>query len=310
MPATHIEFEDSTAFERYVLDRAAPLLPRPEGTSVIELGEFDAAGVAIGVQPAIVRVGSSDSAGSASNQLSSDDIRPLFFGAAWKVLDQLIELALEQAGMPHDRRSDYTIKLKVREAANGAVIPVLPFASRPDLWLRVAMTYASTEILRNSLVHRQLIVDRATGDITGVARPGEPVPAALTASEQWAFCKVAVGVAEAVINGQLPTRRAGQLGWTLDQLTAHHGQPPSGALPVQGVIPVVIVRPAPESSGEVTLDFAGIASRARAAVGGMSHYDLEIHLPDGRVLAGPLEDAAQSRVTFAVARPPGWLRFV
>ena len=310
MPTTLIEFEDSTAFERYVLDRATPLLPRPEGTSVIELGEFDSAGVAVGVQPAIVRVGSSDSVGSASSQLSADDIRPLFFGAAWKVLDQLIEFALEQAGVSHDRGSDYTIKLKIREAANGTVIPVSPFASSQDLWLRVIMTYASTEVLRNSLVHRQLIVDQATGDITGVAKPGEPAPTALTASEQQAFCKVAVGVAEAIINGQLPTRRAGQLGWALDQLTAHHGQPSSGASPVQGVIPVVIVRPAPGSSNELTLDFADIASRARAAGGGGSHYDLEIHLPDGRILAGPLEDAPQGRVTFAVASPPGWLRWV
>lgn len=310
MPTTRTEFEDSTAFERYVLDRAAPLLPRPEGTSVIELGEFDPAGVAIGVQSAIVRVGLSDWAGSVGSQLSADDIRPLFFGAAWKVLDQLIEFALERAGVPHHRRSDYTIKLKAGEAARGSVIPVPPFAARPDLWLRVVMTYASTEVLRNTLVHRQLIVDQATGGITGVPRPGEPAPAALTAGEQWAFCKVAAGAAEAVINGQLPTRRAGQLGWALDQLTAHHGQPSSGATPVQGVIPVVIVRPAPGSSNELTLDFAGIASHARAAVGGVSHYDLEIHLPDGRVLAAPLEDAPQGRVTFDVASPPGWLRWV
>jgi len=310
MPATLTEFEDSTAFERYVLDRATPLLPRPEGSSVIELGELGSTGVAVGVQPAVVRVGMSDSTGSASSQLSADDIRPLFFGAAWKVLDQLIELALEQAGVSHDRGSDYTIKLKVREAANGSVIPVPPFASRPDLWLRIIMTYASTEVLRNSLVHRQLTVDQASGDITGARRPGEPASAALTASEQLAFCKVTVGAAEAVINGQLATRRAGQLGWALDQLTVHHRQPSSGASPVQGVIPVVIVRPTPRSSNELTLDFADIASRAHAAVGGVSHYDLEIHLPDGRTLAGPLEDAPQGRVSFAVASPPGWLRWV
>lgn len=172
------------------------------------------------------------------------------------------------------------------------------------------MTYASTEVLRNSLVHRQLIVDRATGDITGVARPSEPAPTPLMASEQEAFCKVAIGAAEAVITGRLPTRRAGQLGWALDQLTAHHGQPSSGASPAYGMIPVVIVRSAPGSSNELTLDFADITSRARAAVGGVSHYDLEIHLAGGRVLAGPLEDAPQGQVTFAIASPPGWLRWV
>lgn len=310
MPATLAEFDDNTAFERYVLDRVTPLLPRPEGTSVIELGEFGSAGIAVEVQPAIVRVGMSDSAGSASNQLSADDIRPLFFGAAWKVLDQLIEFALEQAGVPHDRKSDYTITLKAGEAAKGSVMPVPPFGGRPDLWLRITKTYASTEVLRNSLVHRQLIVDPATRNISGVSRPGQPAAAVLTASEQSAFCRIAAGAAEAVINRQLPTRRAGQLGWALDQLTAHHGQPSSGASPVQGVIPVVIVRPTPGSSDEVTLDFTDIASRARAAVGGVSHYDLEIRLPDGRVLAGPLEDAPQGRVTFALSSPPGWLRWV
>lgn len=34
MPANLTEFIDDTAFERYVLDRATPLLPRSPGTSV------------------------------------------------------------------------------------------------------------------------------------------------------------------------------------------------------------------------------------------------------------------------------------
>lgn len=71
---------------------------------------------------------------------------------------------------------------------------------------------------------------------------------------------------------------------------------------------MVIVRPAPGPSGDLTLDFADITSRARAAVGGVSHYDLEIRLPDHRVLAGPLEDAPQGQVTFAIASLPGWLQ--
>jgi hypothetical protein len=48
VPASLTEFDDDTAFERYVLDRATPLMPRPQGTSVIELGEFNSAGVSIG----------------------------------------------------------------------------------------------------------------------------------------------------------------------------------------------------------------------------------------------------------------------
>jgi hypothetical protein len=224
------------------------------------------------------------------------------------VLDQLIELALEQAGMPHDRGRDYSIRFKAREAASGSVTPVPPFAGAPDLWSRAIMTYASTGVLRNSLTHRRLIVDPATGDISGVPRPGEPAPAALTSAQQVAFCQVAVGAAQAVIDGRLPARQAGQLRWVLDQFASHHGQPASGASRAEGMIPVVIVRPAPGPSDDLTLDFADIARRARAAVGGVSHYDLEIRLPDHRVLAGPLEDAPQGRVTFALASPPGWLR--
>jgi hypothetical protein len=53
-----------------------------------------------------------------------------------------------------------------------------------------------------------------------------------------------------------------------------------------------------------------VRARARAAVSDLSHYDLELHLPDGRVLAGALEDAPGGTVSIAVDRPPGWLRWV
>jgi hypothetical protein len=59
----------------------------------------------------------------------------------------------------------------------------------------------------------------------------------------------------------------------------------------------------------LTLDFANLAARARAAVSDVSHYDLEIHLPDGRVLVGPLEDAPNGSVSFSVVNPPTWLKW-
>src|SRR6266567_3381765 len=157
MPTNLTEFADDTAFERYVLDRATPLLPRSQGTSVIELGEGNSTGVAVGAQPAMVHVGMTDSTGSTGDQLSIDDIHPLLFGAAWKMLDQLTELALENAGVRHDRGHHYSITFKVGEAANGRVPPVPPFDCHPDLWSTVMATYASADVLRNSLTHRRLI---------------------------------------------------------------------------------------------------------------------------------------------------------
>lgn len=306
MPTTLTEFTDDTAFERYVLDRAAPLLPRPRGTSVIELGDAGSVGVIVG--PATVRVGMADSAGSAEEQLTADDVRPLLFGAAWKVLDQLFEFALEHVGVAHDARWRYTIAFKVREAMNGRVPPIPPFDRRPDLWPALTATYGSTEQLRNSLVHRRLVVDPFTGDISGAA--GQHTLAPVTADEQSAFCQIAVGAAEAVISGTLSGRRADQLGWTLDRLSSHHGGQPFNTSPVRGVIPKVVARASPGSSNELSIDFGDVAIRARAAVQGVSHYDVEIHLPDGRILAGALEDAPPGRATFPVASPPSWLRWV
>jgi hypothetical protein len=310
MPTSLVEFGDDTAFERYILDRATPLMPRSQGTSVIELGDPNSTSVSVGLRPATVHVGASDSTRGTGDQLSPDDIRPLLFGAAWKVLDQLIELSLEQAGVSHDRGWNYTITFKVRMAAHQGVPSLPPFQGHPDIWRRSLLTYSSTEVLRNSLVHRRLIVDHSTGAIDGLARPGQPAPITLTADEQSAFCRVAVGIAEAAVKGLLPTRQGRQLAWSLDQLISHHGQPSSGVSSAQGLVPLVIVRPSFVSPDEVTLDFANITNRARAAVGGVSHYDLQIYLPDDRVLAGPLEDAPQGQVTVHTANPPGWLQWV
>ncbi|MFE6336158.1 hypothetical protein ACFVOK_23575 [Streptomyces sp. NPDC057798] len=312
MPANLTEFADSTAFERYVLDRATPLVPTTENTSVIELGEGDSTSLKAGAQTAYVEVGTHDStSGPVRGLLSVGDVRPLLFGAAWKVLDQLVELVFQLAGVSHDRGSQYTIGLKKREAQAGNLIPMQPFAGRSDLWTRAMMIYAVTEDLRNSLAHRQLRVDTTTGEMIATPpKPGVP-PLRLTSDEQHAFCQAAAGVAEAVIQTDLPTRRADQLGWAMDQLVAHHGMTPFGVPRASGLIPKVIVRPTTGPSDELTLDFDNIDTRARRAVGGPTHYDLEIHLQDGRVLATPLEDAPKGGpVTFSIEAPPNWLHLV
>jgi hypothetical protein len=310
VPTSRAEFEDGTSFERYVLDRITPLVTRSDTSAVIELAVGGSASKSVAVQPATIQVGISDSTGPASGAVRIDDIRPLLFGAAWKVIDQLIELGLEQAGAPHDRKADYTVKFKVQQAKKGAVPAVPPFNARPHLWARVLRIYVVTEVLRNSLTHRRLLMDPSTGDITGVARPGGAPSPTLAVSEQSAFCQLAIGLAEAAIEGALPKRRVDQLRWVLDLLSELHGQSPFGTLPANGLVPVVIVRPPVDQTGNLTLDFADIARRARATVGGVSHYDLRIHLPGDRVLAGPLEDAPDGPACVSLNDPPDWLRWV
>ncbi len=307
MPTNLAEFKDDTEFERYVLDRVAPLLPRSEGTAVIECGE-GSFGVTIGAPTVTARVQAGDSSGSANGELSRDDIRPLLFLAAWKVLDQLCELALEEAGERPDHGRRWRIDQKAGKAEDGRVAPRPPFDAHPDLWARIMSAYANTTELRNSLVHRLSGVDPVTGDICGTGKPGQPAPRPVTSDEQSPFCQIAVGAAEAVIKGALSSRQEGQLAWALNQLAAHHGQPPLNASPVRGLIPRVAVPVSPGSSNDVTLDFAEIRSCARAGSPGASHYDVEIRLPDGRTLVGHLEDAPPGQASINLANPPDWLR--
>lgn len=311
MPTNLTEFTDDTAFEMYILDRVTPLLPRAQGTLAIELGDSNSVGVTIGLPPATLRLTAGDSTSSPMGHLSTDDIRPLLFGAGWKVLDLLCELALEAAHVNHGQNNlRYSIKFKAAKAMNGTVPSTQPFGSHSKLWSRIMKTYAATEDLRHSLVHRRLIVDAATGRISGAASPGRSIPAPLTRDEQSAFCQVAVGAAEATIHQALPSRRADQLAWALDQLSNHHGQASLGTSPVQGVIPRVIVRASPGTSNDLVLDFTRIGSLARAASPSASHYDVEIRLPDGQALAGAMEDAPAGEATFSLANPPSWLRWI
>jgi hypothetical protein len=71
----------------------------------------------------------------------------------------------------------------------------------------------------------------------------------------------------------------------------------------------VIVRPPVTQVGDLVLDFAAIRADAAVAVAGVSHYDLEIHLPDGRILACGLEDTPDTTVSISITAPPPWLRW-
>jgi hypothetical protein len=300
LPITVAEFEADTAFERYVLGRIASLLPDSDATKVIELGVVDANGVP--TQGSLVHLSVTDGMGSTRNALTADDVRPLLFGAAWKILDLLVELVLEQARPTPKQPTRMTIDSKVDKAKNGDVKEQDPFRSRPELWDRVMRTYAATKELRHTLVHRGLLVDRSTGTISEASHQGTSSTGDLTADEQWAFCGIAKDMADAVIGAApLTTRLADRIGWDLDRLVRQHGQPSLGAPASSGLIPVVVVRQGPYDT--LRLDFRAV----RALAAGHAHHDLEIHLPDGRILAGPLEDAPPGVSVLPTAPPPPWL---
>ncbi|MFE2123549.1 hypothetical protein ACFW9U_23180 [Rhodococcus aetherivorans] len=309
MPPNIAKFEDDTAFERYVLARGFPLVPQRHASNVVDLG--DILSVAAQSAPPHAVVTGSDSSSSAEDQLRSEDIRPLTFGAAWKVLDLLVESRLVAAGEHgQGQNKEYSIACKTQKARDGDVSAPPPFDDRGELWTRIMQCYAATETLRHSLVHRRLTLDPLTGNMIGTTRSGEPDQLSFTVDEHSAFCCVAEGVAEAVISGELSERRANQLRWLLDQLVAHHSQLLFGVPRSDGLIPLVIVRPSVGAANEFELDFALIRDRAHAAVEGVTYYDLEVHLPNGRVLAAPLEDTPNERVPLSAESLPDWIRLV
>ncbi|MEU2302717.1 hypothetical protein ABZ584_35550 [Streptomyces antibioticus] len=305
MPTNLQEFKDDTGFERLTLDRFTPLLPRSEASSVLDLDAND-----LQVTPGVAVASGDSTSGALGADLTFDDVRPLFFGAAWKVLDQLIEFALEQGSVAPKQGRRYTITEKVKHAGSGSVPPVSPFGHHPDLWHRLACIYASTEELRNSLTHRRFTVDPHTSELRGTPRnQGGAVPKSLNQGEQTAFCQAAIGAAEVVIRGRTPTRRMDQLKWVLDQLASHHAQPLLGSSPAHPMIPVLRLRRVPGSSNELTLDTAAIRRSACVTYADATNFDLEVLLPDGRVLAAPLEDVPNGPVTFSIDALPDWIRW-
>jgi len=311
MPTNVQDFDDDSAYERYVLARLAPLVKKPQGGIGIGLGDDGSnsptvqAGVATTATPA----------GAPGDQLKRSDIAPLVFGAAWKVLDLLVELRLEQLGVSKNAQGRYSIEMKVGEVNNGTVSAPAPFDNLEGtlctLWEQVLKCYAVTEDMRHSLVHRRLTVDQSTGVMSGTPGPTgvspRPLTPPLTPAELDAFCRVSEGVAEAVISGALSRRRADQLKWLLDQLGSHHQQPPFGIPSTDGLIPVFVVERTPVVKYELTLDFAAIRQRARTLYPSASYYDLQIRIPDGRILVAGLEETADDEVTFSLDPLPDWL---
>ncbi|WP_157792779.1 hypothetical protein [Rhodococcus opacus] len=301
MPKTEVAFEESTAFERYILSRAAPFFPPSAGGLRIELDNE-------GTGSATVFVRVNDSSTCPPGQhLTPRDIYPLVFGAAWKILDLLIELRLYQDGMPTDRDDEYTFTRKVGCARSGNVKAKPPF-NKP-VWAAIAKTYAATAEYRHLLVHGHLPIDPVTGDMTAADSTGRLLQP-LTVDEQSAFCRVAEGTAQAVISGQLTRRQANQLKWLLDQLANHHQQPLFNVAAIDGSIPVIVMSGIPDADNEIELDFAALRRRVSAQVADQMHYDLEVHLPDKRILAATLEEAPNRALRFPLDEPlPEWLRW-
>lgn len=302
-PRSVQEFRDDTALERLVLDRLASVANRDGVFTIIDLRGQIVRRHAI-VRPVTIGVSVTDSIGGGHSEI--EHLQPLLFGSAWKVLDLLVEYAMSLAGHSADRRGRYNIREKVNVCRAGLQAP-LPFGSHGQIWTVLTACYAATAELRHTLVHRRaLIVD---GSLIATDDSGRPSGVRISVGEQQAFCRAVQRAADATIGSGLDARNAGDLAYSLDALGAHHRAGPLGG--VEAPQRVVVVQMTPEEiDGEILIDIEAIREAAARAVAGERYYDLEVHLGDGRLLTGRLEEAGMSPVRFDTVSLPHWLHWV
>lgn len=131
------DFETATALERDVLRRALPAVPssgQSHARATLEPG-----------QPVQAAIGVTETIGATPEAcVERLALRPLLVGAAWKVLDLLLEEALDQAGVPPDQRRGYSIEYKQRQVQAGVARPTQLAAS---VWAPLMAVYDATVAL-------------------------------------------------------------------------------------------------------------------------------------------------------------------
>jgi hypothetical protein len=211
-----LEFEEATAFERYAIDASIPPHADALNTASMDLRQAPVR--------APIQVGFSDDLSFGSVSTAVGRLRPLVFGAAFKVVDLLFELALDVGGNSPANGWRWRIDEKVAKA-NSEAGDVPPLTDNfPEAWRRICALYVRWEEVRHSLVHRTARVDSTTGELVGQDRSGNPL-APVPAADQEIFARLAVEASHAVITGQLSGRERRRLAWRLNQLSVHHGLP-------------------------------------------------------------------------------------
>ncbi len=293
------EFAEATLFERLALDRVRPVLG-DESISEIDLRSPEQQGIG----PSGIWLRDTSSA-NGDNSLAVG-LTPLLFGAAWKILDLFVELALNLAGAK-PKFENWSINEKVRAAQGGLGLSSL-LTGDAALWRAVLCSYAATHQHRHCVVHRTAQFSSQAAQLAGVDKGGAPLRP-LTKNELDAFLVIAQAVADAVIAGGLQARSADYLRFELDQLREHTGLFNLGG---KRRSKPVMVRMVPTLVGGdlYEIDFKAAYARATEARP-HSHYDVWIDCPDdsGRILFARMEDVPMETVRFGLESPPPFLQF-
>lgn len=297
--ATIPEFKDATALEQLVLGR---LCPRVVNDSAQEI---DLRGLMAGHDGVRINLQFTESLSDQALAKQTLDLLPLLFGAAWKVLDLAMELALNFALPQAHHGKVWRIQEKVDQARLGAgQHTVLTIDSA--VWRGVCAAYAATFEHRHCLVHRTADFGGAPLQLTGQDKNGTSLQP-ITLAELQAFIAVAQLVARGIRAGGLENRAANHLRYELDQLQAHTSQTAFGGIKASRP---VLVKMALRllADGTFEADFSLARERATRAMPS-SVFDLLIEAPGQplRTLYARLEEVPQQKVTVNLTALPGYL---
>jgi hypothetical protein len=300
MITTPAEFREAIAFETLVLDRVLPVLPGGYNLSI----DLRGAGT-------LHLHSVSESLCSGTEESIINDLTPLLFGAAWKILDLCVELTLNKAGIKADKKkgTEWYIETKCKEA-KGAAGDYQLLTGDHNVWTAVTALYANTVVHRHCLVHRTVTVDPHSRALGGKDEAGNRITR-LTLEEQKSIAKVALLIAEGIVSGGITSRNEDHLKYLLDQLVPHTLQQ-AFSVTKQGPPVEILINLGIENDGTLFVDTTAAREEASKASPSNSHFNLIMDIPDGsgRKFRAHLEDVPIGRTVVDVDNLPAWLSFL
>jgi hypothetical protein len=294
---TWSDFDTNTALERDVLIRAVPLIPTENDGSIRYT--VDLAADSVGIEVAVGGVLGA-TPGSCVEMLG---LRPLLTGTAWKVLDLLVEAAIEVTGITPAGSRGWKIEEKVKHARNGIRRP--PCFDQVH-WTALLRTYVGTEQLRHSLVHRTVHIDPSNA-LVGVDANGSQLRP-FACIEQEALVRASLRAALLILSPVPDARMRNDLLRHLCNLIGVHGVSLPKPMP-PGSIPeiTVLIDSDPDAPDHFVVDVPAL--KAKLASKEIREADLVV-VPRGRQeqeLHGRWEDAPDEIVQIDAKHPPPWL---
>ena len=286
------DFEAKIEFERFAISKAIPLLSEEANSTSARISLDD--------RPAAIALTLTSTTGqSIGSFLDELGLRPLLFGAAWKILYLLVEFALPVVGGKRQ-----TIEHRVNAMKLGSV-SVTPLSTNSELWSRIRSAYVESVEYRHSIVHRTVGIG-ADKELIAHSRIANSQSRGLTVEEQIAFCRLAQRVASSVISGELSNRESRALLAELNRLTLLTGEPATDPL---SEAPRVIRVTIPVKSS-VKVSMADVERKVLKIFPNAKDVDVIFELEDqqGKTFRCFLEEVRDLEVDFSSATIPEGLQ--